>query len=229
MKTKNIQAEISATDRQKKGGSDAPPPATKLCALLFDALVVLARTRIYTNLVARVDEQGNLDRGTRVNRSGFERVGRSRITLDTGLGVGYLHVDNRGQLGRQYLLLLGVEHHLDNLAIGHQVVVVDERLLDVDLLEGLRVHEVGTQIILIGELIGATLYAHLLDFNTYRREGVLQNATILQILELRTNEGGTLARLAVLEIDYKEGLAVHLDAHADFDISCCNLHMLMCL
>ena len=84
------------------------------------------------------------------------------------------------------------------------------------------------EVILVSELVWTTLNAYLLDLDTYRREGVLQNATILQILELRTNESGAFARLAVLEIDYKEGLAVHLDAHTDFDISSSNLHSVMC-
>ncbi len=82
----------------------------------------------------------------------------------------------------------------------------------------------GAQVVLVGELVGATLDAHLLDLDAYRREGVFEDAAVLQVLELRTHESGTLARLAVLEIDDQIGLAVHLDTHADFDIGGCNLH-----
>ena len=121
-------------------------------------------------------------------------------------------------------ILIGVVHNLNDLAISHEVIVLDELLLDVDLLESLSVHEVCTEVILVSELVRTTLNAYLLDLDTYRREGILENATVLQVLELRTNKCRTLAWLAVLEIDNNKSLAIHLDTHTDFDISCCNCH-----
>ncbi len=89
-------------------------------------------------------------------------------------------------------------------------------------------HEVRAQIVLVGELVGATLHTHLLDLLAYRRESVLEHAAVFEILELRTHECGAFARFAVLEIDYKESLAIHLDAHADFDISSSDCHNEIC-
>ena len=143
---------------------------------------------------------------------------------DTWLGVGYLHINDWWQLSCKNDVLVGVVHNLNDLTISHKIVVLDERLLDVDLLESLGVHEVCTKVILVGELVWTTLNAYLLDLDTYRREGILENATVLQVLELRTNECWALARLAVLEIDNNKCLAIHLDAHTDFDISSCNCH-----
>ena len=80
-----------------------------------------------------------------------------------------------------------------------------------------------SQVILIGELIGTALDAHLLDLLAYRRESVFQHAAVFQILELRAHESGTFAGLDVLEIDDLERLALQLDASTDFDISgCCH-------
>ena len=120
-----------------------------------------------------------------------------------------------------------MEHNLNDLAVSHQVVVIDQVLVDIDLLEGLGVHKVCTQIVLVSELIGTTLNAYLLDLLAYRREGVLQYATIFEVLELRTNESGALTGLAVLEIDNDKGLAVHFDAHTDLNVCCCNLHRIV--
>ena len=136
---------------------------------LLDTLVIFARAGVYADLVARVDEQRHADRCAGIDRGGFERVGRCGIALDARLGVGHLHVHDRGKLGRKHGLLLGVEHHLDDLAVGHQVVVGDQVLVDIDLLEGLRVHEVGAQIILVGELIGTALDAYGFDLRILRR------------------------------------------------------------
>lgn len=221
---KNQELISNDATRDKKGGSNASALFLSGQSGLLDALVVLARARIDADLVARVDEQRHANRGARIDRCGFERVGRSRIALHARLRVGYLHIDDRRQLGRENLLLLGVEHHLDDLAVGHQVVVVDQVLVDVDLLEGLRVHEVHAQVILVGELVGTALDAHRLDLHT-GCEGIVQHATVLEVLEFRTHESGALARLHMLEIDNLEGLAVQFDAHADLDVcgSCHNV------
>ena len=116
-----------------------------------------------------------------------------------------------------------MEHHLDDLTVGHQVVIVDQVLVDVDLLESFRMHEVRTQIVFVGELIGTALDAHLLDLLAYRREGVFQHAAVFQVFEFGTHESGALARFHVLKIYDLEGLAVQFDAHADLDV-CCSCH-----
>jgi len=87
----------------------------------------------------------------------------------------------------------GVEHHLDDLAVGHQVVVGDERLVDVDLLEGLGVHEVRPEVVLVGELVGTALHADELHLRTCG-EGVVEHAAVFQILELRAHESGSPCR-----------------------------------
>jgi hypothetical protein len=43
---------------------------------------------------------------------------------------------------------------------------------------------VCTKIVLISELVRTTLNANLLNLLTYRRESVLKNATVLEVLEL---------------------------------------------
>jgi hypothetical protein len=141
------------------------------------------------------------------------------IALDARLGVGHLHVHDRGKLGRKHGLLLGVEHHLDDLAVGHQVVVGDQVLVDIDLLEGLRVHEVGAQIILVGELIGTALDAYGFDLRSCG-EGVVEYAARFEVLEFGAHESRAFPRLHVLEIHDLEGLAIQFDAHTDLDVSC---------
>ena len=189
---------------------------------LFDALVIFAGTRIDADLVAGIDEQGNLDRRTRIHRCGFERVGRGGIAFDARFGIGHFHIDDRRKFGRKNGLLLGVEHHLDDLTVGHQVVIVDQVLVDVDLLESFRMHEVRTQIVFVGELIGTALHTHRLDLRT-GGEGILQHAAVFQVFEFGTHESGALARFHVLKIYDLEGLAVQFDAHADLDV-CCSCH-----
>ena len=136
--------------------------------------------------------------------------------------VAYWFSKDRREFGREDGLLLRVEHHLDDLAVGHQVVVGDERLVDVDLLEGLGVHEVRSEVVLVGELVGTALHADELHLRTCG-EGVVEHAAVFQILELRAHESGTFAGLDVLEIDDLERLALQLDASTDFDISgCCH-------
>ncbi len=76
----------------------------------------------------------------------------------------------------------------------------------------------GTQIVFVGELVGTALHAYGLDLRA-GREGVVQNAAVLQILQLRADECGTLAGFYVLEVHDLKGLAVQLNAHSDFDIS----------
>ena len=83
-------------------------------------------------------------------------------------------------------------------------------------------HEVHAQVILVGELVGTALDTHRLDARS-GREGVVQHAAVLEVLEFRAHESGTLARLHMLEIDNLERLAVQLDAHADLDI-CSSCH-----
>lgn len=60
------------------------------------ALVVLARTGVDADLVARVDEEGHLDGGAGIYRSGLERIGRGCVALDSRLGVRNLHIDDGG-------------------------------------------------------------------------------------------------------------------------------------
>jgi hypothetical protein len=77
---------------------------------------------------------------------------------------------------------------------------------------------VHTEVILVGVLVGTTLYAYGLDFLTYRRIGLIEYTTIFEVFEFGTDESGAFAGLNVLEVDNEESLVVHIDAHTDFDV-----------
>lgn len=185
---------------------------------LFDTLVIFAGTGIDADLVTGIDEQRDADRCACIYDSGFEGVSRSGIALHSGFGICHLHVDDRGEFGGEDLFLFGVEHHLDDLAVGHEVVVVDEVLVDVYLLECFGMHEVSAEVVLISELVGASFNAHLFDFLAHRRECIFDDATVFEVFEFGTDESGSFSGFAVLEIDYQISFAIHFDAHADFDV-----------
>ena len=112
-----------------------------------------------------------------------------------------------------------MEHHLHDLAVGHQVVVGDQVLVDVDLFESLGVHEMRPQVILVGELVGTAFHAYGFDLRPCR-ERIVQHAARFEVLEFGSYESGAFARLHMLEIHDLKGLAIHFDAHTDLDVSC---------
>ena len=90
------------------------------------------------------------------------------------------------------------EHHLHVLAFLHEVRVLDHILRELDLLEGLLVHEVEAILLSIEELVRTSLDVDGLDLCTCG-ESVLEYTSVLEVAKFGLHESRTLARLHVLE------------------------------
>ena len=149
-------------------------------------------------------------------------VGRSGVALDGGLGVGHFEFDVGGKFAGEaaFLFAIHVEDHVDDLAFFHQVGVLDDVLLQLDLVEGFVVHEVEPVLFGIDELILAVLNRDDIDLFT-GVPGLLQNTAVLEVAEFGFDESGAFARFHVLEPYDRAGFSFEIEVESVLEISCC--------
>ena len=111
-------------------------------------------------------------------------------------------------------------HSLDRIALLEELYTIDHSLGNGDLLEGLGVHEVQTHIVLVEELVGATLDAYFLDLHTAVPR-LVDDTSCGDVLEFRADESGTLTGLDVKELNDEVVLPIDVEAHTITKICCC--------
>ena len=116
-----------------------------------------------------------------------------------------------------------MEDHVDDLAFLHQVGVLDDVFLELDLVEGFVVHEVEAVLFGIDELIFAVLDRNHINLLA-GVPGFLQDAAVLEVAELGFDESGTLARFDVLEPYDGAGFSFEIEIKSVLEISgCCHI------
>ena len=116
-----------------------------------------------------------------------------------------------------------MHHCFDGIAFLEELDAIDDSFGDGDLLEGLRVHEVQTHLVLVEVLIGTTLDAHFFDLHP-AIPCLIEHATRSDVLELGANESGTLTGLYVEEFDDEVVLPIDVEAHTITEV-CCSSHI----
>ncbi len=184
-------------------------------------LAVAAVGGVDCDLLALIDEKRNHHLGTGLKGDFLESVGRSGVTFDGGLGICDLKGDISGKLaGKAPLLGLQDEHHLNMLALFHEVSVFDDVVRQVDLLVCLLVHEVESVLIRIEELVRTPLDSD--DVNLHSGgESVLKYSSVLEVAEFCLHESGALSGLDMLEINHLARLAIVADEQSVLEICCC--------
>ena len=121
-----------------------------------------------------------------------------------------------------------MNHSFHDVTFLEELYTFDAFAGESNLLESLGVHEVVAHVILIEILIRTAFDAHLVNFHT-RVPGLVEDAAGLHIAQFGAHESRTLAGLNVKEFNDKEIVAVDIEAHAVFKISCCCHKMLLCV
>ena len=186
-----------------------------VCGLLAYAAQVAAVAGVNLDGLALVDEEGHTDSGTRLNCGRLSGVS-SGIALDARFAVCNLQRSLYRHLGQQDGAVRGIGNHLDHVAFLHILNTGNLVRRDRYLLECFLIHEDTASGILIEILIGATLYAYVLELEA-NLEGTFQHTAVSYILQFGNHNGVTFARLSVLEVDASPDLAIHADASSDFD------------
>ena len=106
------------------------------------------------------------------------------------------------------------------LSLFHEVGILDNVVREVNLLEGLLVHEVESVLVRVEELVWTPFHIDGLDLGTCC-EGVLEDASVLKVAKFSLYECWTLSRLHVLEIHDHTRFAVEIQVHSVFEVSCC--------
>ncbi len=192
-----------------------------VCAdtLVFDALNISTVAGVDAHLVAGVAEEGHTNFGAGLHGSGLEGVGGG-IALDAGFGVGDFEHNAGGHLAGEDSLGSGVYHGFADVTFFEELYALDAFAGDCYLLESLGVHEVVAHVVFVEELVGATLNAHFFYFHA-RVPGLFEDTAGLYVAELGADESRALAGLHVKEFDDEEVVAVDVEAHTVFKVSCC--------
>ena len=111
----------------------------------------------------------------------------------------------------------GVGDDFHGVALLHEGGAGDEFFADGDLLEGLVVHEDVGVALGVEVLVGAALYAYVLELLA-DVEAAFEHSAVDDVLELGAHEGVALAGFYVQELHAEIEAAVHADAGAVFDV-----------
>ena len=196
-----------------------------LSDVLLHTLNVRAVAGVDTHLVADVAEQGHANFSAGFNGSGLEGVGGG-ITLDAGLGVGDFENYAGRHLAGEHGFGSGVYHSFADIAVLEEFYTFDAFAGNDDFFPCLGVEEVVAHVILVGELVGATLDAYFVDLYTLV-PGLVDDAAGLHIAELGAHESGAFAGFYMKKFLDEIVGAVDVEAHAVFEISCC-CHKSLC-
>ena len=115
-----------------------------------------------------------------------------------------------------------MEHHLHDLSFAHQVGIIDQIAVDMDLLERFGMHEIAAQIVFVKVLVGTTFHANRFDLLA-GRERFVEHAPVFEVSQFGADEGRAFAGFYVQEFDDRKRFTVQFDAHSVFDI-CCRCH-----
>ena len=118
--------------------------------------------------------------------------------------------------GKKHSAVCRIGHHLNDVVFFHIFNAGNGFFGYRCLLEGFLVHENIVSPILIKKLIGATLYANILQFKSYLKRTVKYTAR-RYIFQLGAHNSISLARFNVLKVDTSENLVVKTNARPDFD------------
>ena len=176
----------------------------------------LTRSPMLTN-------SGHLDRRAGLERRGLVAAARGGVAAHARLGVGDLELDRRRQL--QVGGLVVDEQQVDGLVrLGPLQRVLERRLGDRELLEGLLVHEVRVGAVGVEEL-------HLARLGPDRPELLagaerpVDHGAVGGAPQLRAHERAALAGLDVLELEDLEDRALDLDVVAVLELVRADGHM----
>ena len=120
-------------------------------------------------------------------------------------------------VGIQDGLCAGVNYYFHVLALLHEVHSIHLLGGNVDLLEGLVVHENQIVAILVKVLVWATLNAYVLQLLA-DVETLFDYTAVNHVLQRNVHDSVALAWLAMQEVDAEIELAVHADACALLDV-----------
>ena len=113
-----------------------------------------------------------------------------------------------------------MNHGFNDVSVLEELDTLDALSGDDDFLPSLSMEEVVSHLVLVGELVRTTLYADFVDLHA-RVPGLVKDTSGLHIAEFCADESRALARLNVEEFNDKEVVAVDVEAHAVFKVSCC--------
>src|SRR5699024_403443 len=178
-------------------GRGAGRPASCAGPLGSDTVLVLSRGGADADLVARVDEQGDLDLAAGLEAGGLgAAAGAVALQARLGLLDGEDHVG--GQLHEERLAL--VEGDYDLLGLRQEVLrVTDDLRGEAGLLPRGRVHEHVHVRVEVGELHVAAVDGRGLDLHA-GVERLVHALARQHVLQLGPHEGRPLAGLDVLEL-----------------------------
>ncbi len=188
-------------------------------ALCFDAFYVAAVAGIDAYFVADVDEEGYSYFGTGFYSCGLEGVGGG-VAFDAGLGVCDFENDACGHFAGEHGFGSSVNHCFADVAVLEEFNAFDAFAGDDDFFPSFGMEEVVAHVVLVGELVGATLDAYFVDLHT-RVPGLVEDAAGLDVAQLGANESGAFAGFNVEEFFDEIVGAVDVEAHTVFKISSC--------
>ena len=177
---------------------------------------ILARTGVYLDHFALVNEKGNSDLGTGFESSGFKSI-CSGIALEAGFGFGNFEVNECGRLYAENAALVG-ENTANHVLFNELEVIGKLGSAYGNLLIAFGIHEVVEIAVVIevfhlasvdvscGELVGGA-------------ESLFDNAARNNISYLCTNESCALAGFNMLEFDYLPNSTIHLEGYAVSEIA----------
>src|SRR5450631_736962 len=180
-----------------------------------DSAQVRAVTGVDLDLGALLDEQGDryLSAGLQRRRLG---AASGAVTLQTRLGVGDLQSHRSGQLDVQGGTVVRGDH--DVLVLEHELRgLADHVAGDVDLIEGVAVHEDEVVAVLVQVLHSPLVDVGRLDLGP-SVEGLVNDLAGQNRLELGPHEGWALAGLDVLELHDRPELVADIEDHAVLEV-----------
>ena len=180
---------------------------------------VLTRAGVNADLLAGLDEEGNLDLSPGLQRGRLGGVGGG-VAGKAGIRGSDFQIYKEGRLHIEDLAFVGVDGAF-HILFDKLEVVAQNRTVNRLQLVGFRIHEVVKVTVGIAVFSGHTVDGGRLKFSG-GVIGRLRYGSGNNILALGANESCTLARLDVLELDNLLDLAVFLVSYAVAEITCCD-------
>jgi hypothetical protein len=194
-----------------------------LVASGFYALNIIACPGIHLDKFTLSDEQGDLDNCSGFDSTVFQSIG-SGIAPEAGFGIGDFQGDERRQFTGERSFGVSMEQYFDLLPLLQELGGINERLWDIDLFEGLEMHEVVIAVFPEKVLVLSPFYPGDLDPFT-GIEGVRDDAPVLKVLELGTDERGSFAGFDMLKFDNAVKVVVEFDDETIPDVCRCSHKM----
>src|SRR5665811_163173 len=180
-----------------------------------DSAEVRAITSVDLDLGALLDEQRDSDLGARLERRRLGAAGGT-VPLQTRLGVGDLQGHGSRKLDVQRGAVVRGDHGV--LVLQHELGgIADHVRGDVDLVEGIAVHEDEVVAVLVQVLHGPFVDVGRVDLGP-RVEGLLNHLAGQDRLEIGPHEGRTLTGLDMLELHDGPELVADVEDHAVLEV-----------